>query len=90
MGLNRYAKRKDGNQEEIVRGLRRAGAFVLISDFPDLWVRYLKLWTPLEVKEKDKNGKWKWSSDKQRKFCEEQEIEVVGNLDEALRAIGAI
>jgi hypothetical protein len=40
MTLNRYAKRRDANEPEIIKGLQEIGCDVLQCDHPDLIVGY--------------------------------------------------
>lgn len=85
---NRFAKKVDANQQEIVKYLRKRGASVTITnfgnDFPDLLCGLPKFWSLLEVKEPD------GSIDRgQLKFMSESHgpCAVVTTPDEAWEAI---
>jgi hypothetical protein len=87
MGLNRFAKRKDSSQEAIVKALRKAGVRVWILDTPaDLLCRYMSLWSVLEVKANSKSA----LTPAQKKFIAENDVPIVTNPEEALRALGVI
>lgn len=87
MGLNRYSKRKDSTQGDIVKALRKAGVTVYIQDTPvDLLLNYMGLWSVMECK--SKGGKL---TPNQKKFLEKHpETPIVETPEEALRAVGAI
>src|SRR5213076_2556669 len=90
--MTRYAKKTDGNQKEIVDGLRRFGARVIITnfgdDFPDLLVSTLTSeWVLLEVKQPDgclDRGQMQFLADVR---C--GAVAVVTTEDEALDALDA-
>lgn len=87
MSLNRFAKRKDETQAEIVKALRKVGVKVWILDTPcDLLTYWAGLWLPLEVKT---SGKSRLTED-QEKMRKECGLKVVVNEVEALRAVGVI
>ena len=85
MSLNRYAKRKDENQADIVKALRKAGAYVIVQDHPDLLTYYEGWWLPLEVK----SAKGKLTK-RQKELTEATDCPVVTTPEEALHAIGVI
>lgn len=87
VGLNRYAKRKDANQYEIVKALRIAGALVRVQDFPDLMAKYRGEVRLLEVG--NPANKYRKRSDAQLRFLRDWEIPIVQTPMEALLAIGA-
>jgi hypothetical protein len=90
MSLNRYAKRRDATEPEIVLHLRAWGFQVKQQDFPDLAVRN-PTWPPgiarlLEINGITRNRK---RNAKQVKFLEDWKIPVVKNFDEALSALNS-
>lgn len=86
MSLNRYAKRRDPNEPEIVRALRDIGATVKRLDDIDLLVGWRGRNFLLEVK--DLRGALKPSQEEMVRTWRGQ-YEIVRSVDEALRAIGA-
>lgn len=56
MSYNKYAKRTDANQKEIVESLRDIGVQVIVTNFgdsyPDLMIAY-STWVLVEIKDKD-------------------------------------
>lgn len=86
MSLNRYAKRRDPNEPEIVRALRDIGATVKRLDDIDLLVGWRGRNFLLEVK--DLKGALKPSQEEMARTWRGQ-YEIVRSVDEALRAIGA-
>jgi len=88
MSLNRYAKRRDETEPQIVLDLRRCGYLVWLQDFPDLAVRRSS-WTPglvrwLEVEGITLNRR---RSQAQLEFIREWGIPIVRNSLEALDAL---
>lgn len=86
MSLNRYAKRKDENQTEIVKALRQVGALVHIQDFPDLTVKHRGQLHWLEIGNPE--NKYRKRTQKQIDFIKRWEIPIVQTKFEALLAIG--
>jgi hypothetical protein len=86
VSLNRYAKRRDPNEPEIVRALRDIGATVKRLDDIDLLVGWRGRNFLLEVK--DLKGALKPSQEEMVRTWRGQ-YEIVRSVDEALRAIGA-
>ena len=86
MSLNRYAKRRDPNEPDIVRALRDVGATVKRLDDIDLLVGWRGRNFLLEVK--DRKGALKPSQEEMVRTWRGQ-YEIVRSADEALRAIGA-
>lgn len=87
MSLNRYAKRRDPNEKDIVRALRDIGASVKRLDDIDLLVGWQRRNFLLEVK--TERGALKPSQEDMVKSWRGQ-YEIVRSVDEALRAIGAV
>lgn len=87
MSLNRFAKRRDPNEPEIVRALRDIGATVKRLDDIDLLVGWRGRNFLLEVK--DRNGALKPSQEEMVRTWRGQ-YEIVRSVDEALRVIGAL
>lgn len=91
MSLNRYDKRRDANEKEIVLALRCAGAHVFLLDRPvDLLVGYGGVSHLIEVKIEE-GGRL---TTPQRDFIKRWtgkggDVHVVRTVDEALAAIGA-
>ena len=85
MSLNRYARRVDLNQNEIVKGLRQCGIRVDIMGKPvDLLTFYRGRFLPLEIKHtpyKDKRQK------EQLEFLAQTSCPVVRTFEEAYAAI---
>lgn len=90
MSLNRYAKRRDGNEKEIVDALRKIGAVVVQQDRPcDLWIGWSGQWVAMEVKRPDgriRAAQWKFITDCQAKGLR---AGFVRTVDDALELIGA-
>jgi len=86
MSLNRYAKRRDENEPEIVRALRDIGATIKRLDDIDLLVGWRGRNYLLEVKVE--KGPLKRSQEDMVRTWRGQ-YEIVRSVDEALRAIGA-
>ena len=90
MSLNRYAKRRDETEPDIVQGLRKCGYQVRQQDVPDLAVRRPE-WPDgrvimLEVDGITKNRKRGLA---QLGFLKAWRIPVVKTLEQALAAVGA-
>lgn len=95
--MNRYARRVDANQEEIIRALRQSGATVqplhMVGDgCPDLAVGLRGLNFFLEVKDGAKPPSARQLTRDERAWHEgwRGSVVVVSSVDEALRAVGAI
>lgn len=94
MSLNRYAKKKDRNQDDIIISLESVGAEVWIIGLPvDLLVRFRGMWHLLEVKgsrKKDGTIAHRKGQERQTQFIASTGCPVVTTPSEALEAIGAI
>lgn len=93
MSLNRYAKRRDISEPDIITALERVGALIERMDRPcDLLVRFRGVIYLLEVKtdRSTKEGGKHKGSDEQRAFCSTWNVPMVKTAEEALRVIGAI
>lgn len=95
VSLNRHAKRKDGNHARIVAALRRAGAYVVVTDTPcDAWAGFRGRWTALEFKRDDGPPSRRRLTAEEFAFATACGVDrlpfaIVRNEDEALAAIGA-
>lgn len=88
VGLNRYAKRKDENQDIIVKALERVGAEVWVLDRPcDLAVWFRRTWHMLETK--TRHGRYTALQKAEREQGRGEGIRTVRTPLEALEAIGA-
>lgn len=85
MSLNRYAKRRDQTEPDIVKGLRKRGCQVEQQNFPDLLVRWQGRLYLLEVDGITKNRKRKKA---QLDFLRAWEIPIVKTLQQAMACIG--
>lgn len=86
MTLNRFAKKRDSTEGDIVKALRKAGVHVWLLDTPcDLLTYWAGLWLPLEVKAE----KGKLTAE-QEKMVEEQNLRIVRSPEDALRAVGLL
>lgn len=86
----RFANRRDDNQTEIVKALRKAGASVYIMDHPaDLLVGLPGVTLLVEVKVTHRRGWASEKTDKQKKFLAEWtgQYNIVYTVDEALELI---
>jgi hypothetical protein len=87
MGLNRFARKRDANEREIIDGLEAAGKYAVFQlDRPcDLavYVYATRRWKMLEVKP-ERNARFQPG---QRELCETHGIPIVKNLAEALEAL---
>lgn len=90
----RRAARKDDNQAEIVKGLRKIGVKVEIlnqDDIPDLLIGYRFHFWLFEIKDGKKAPSRRKLRPGQQRFAERwagYPIAKIENLDEALRVIG--
>jgi len=87
VSLNRYAKRRDETEPDIVKGLLKCGCQVRRQDFPDLVVRRAGRVHLLEV---EGITKYRKRSAEQLEFLKAWEIPVVKNLSEALAVLGFV
>lgn len=91
MSLNRYAKRRDSNEPDIVKDLRKCGLLVRQQDFPDLVVRSpswpISRCALFEVDGITKNRK---RSEKQLRFINDWKILLVKSADEVLASLGFV
>jgi hypothetical protein len=84
LSLNRYAKRRDGNEHEIVDALEKIGCLVHRLDWPDLLIQRGKDNFLMEVK--TKRGK---PTDFQKIMKEYGwKVDVARTVDEALAVVG--
>ena len=90
----RYANRIDANQNEIVKGLRGAGAFVRIvtqgDGIPDLLVAYKGYTILMEVKDGDKPPSERKLTKAEQKFFDEWTggmLVIVNSVEEALETL---
>jgi len=86
VSLNRYAKRVDATQNDIVSGLRRSGVAVWIISQPcDTLTCWRGIWLPLECKPLKKRSR-KDQAD-QTEFCNTFGVPIVRTYEEAYAAI---
>lgn len=96
MSLNRYGKRRDENESDIVEALGACGAYVLRQDVPcDLLVGFRGRWFQLEVKDGAKPTYERILTHQQIAFRNDclhhgLPFAVVTTVSEALAAIGAV
>ena len=90
----RYANRIDENQNEIVKALRKAGAYVRIisqgDGIPDLLVAYKGYTILMEVKDGDKVPSARKLTEAEQKFFDEWMggmLVVVNSVDEAIATL---
>lgn len=90
----RYANRIDANQNEIVKGLRGAGAFVRIvtqgDGIPDLLVAYKGYTILMEVKDGDKPPSERKLTKAEQKFFDEWTggmLVIVNSVEEAIETL---
>ena len=88
MSLARHAKRRDDNEAQIIRDLRKVGAVVEQLDKPDLIVRFAFSTYLMEVS--NPKNKYRKREKDQLEFLKTFAIPVVTCSDEALRIIGAM
>lgn len=85
----KYRNRRDANEREIVRGLRRRGVDVYELDEPaDLIVGYGRRLYLLEVKNPAGRGRLTPSQVAFHRKWKEHGVYVIETLDEALQVIG--
>lgn len=88
MSLNRYAKRRDANEPEILKDLRKCGYLVRQQDFPDVALR--KPGWPagmvqlLEIQGVTRN---RVRSEKQKQYLQQWSIPTIGSTVEALSVL---
>lgn len=90
--MTRFANRKDDNQSDIVKALRKAGASVFIMDHPaDLLVGLPGITLLVECKITQRKGWASEKTDKQKKFLEtwKGQYAIVYTPDEALELIAS-
>ena len=91
--LCRRAAKVDGNQREIVKALRGAGAYVESFGPVDLLVAYGGLWHVLEIKDGTKPPSQRQLTKREIQWILEcrnrAPIHLVTSADEALRAVEA-
>ena len=90
----RYANRIDANQNKIVDGLRKAGAYVRIisqgDGIPDLLVGYNGYTILMEVKDGDKVPSARKLTEAEQKFFDEWDggmLVVINSVEEALEIL---
>ena len=90
----RYANRIDENQNEIVKALRKAGAYVRIisqgDGIPDLLVAYKGVTILMEVKDGDKVPSARKLTEAEQKFFDEWTggmLVIVNSVDEAIATL---
>ena len=90
----RYANKIDANQNQIVKGLRGAGAFVRIisqgDGIPDLLVAYKGYTILMEVKDGDKPPSARKLTEAEQKFFDEWTggmLVIVNSVEEALEIL---
>jgi hypothetical protein len=88
VSLNRYSAKRDANEADIIKALRKAGAKVEQLDKPDLIVRFAMRIYLMEVTNPE--NKYRKRDEAQREFLETYMIPEVRTADEALRIIGAM
>lgn len=88
MSLNRYAKRRDANESEILKDLRRCGYLVRQQDFPDVALRKHG-WPDGMVQLLEINGitKNRQRSEKQKQFLQAWSIPTIASTEEALSVL---
>lgn len=88
LSLNRYSAKRDANEAQIIKDLRKVGAKVEQLDRPDLIVRFAGRVYLMEVTNPE--NKYRKRDKEQREFLETFLIPEVRTSDEALRIIGAM
>ena len=90
----RYANRIDENQNEIVKALRKAGAYVRIisqgDGIPDLLVAYKGYTILMEVKDGDKVPSARKLTEAEQKFFDEWTggmLVIVNSVEESLATL---
>jgi hypothetical protein len=88
MSFNRYDRKVDSTQGDIVKALRRAGVRVEIISRPvDLLTLYRGVWKPIEVEGTAKK-RTRRDQEKQKAFIAQTGTPVVKTVLEALQAVG--
>lgn len=94
--MTKYRHKVDGNQSEIVKALRNAGAFVHLQPADkglfDMIVGYDGLWYVLEVKDPDSSRGNKLTMDEIKYICDirnRAKVYPVQSAEQALAIIGA-
>ncbi len=89
MGFNRYARKVDKSQAEIVEALESAGVLVYVISWPcDLLCQYRGKWQTLEVKTPGPPSRLRRSDmSRQNEFLDLTRTPVVSTVNEALDAI---
>jgi hypothetical protein len=88
--LNRYARKVDASQGQIVAALRKAGISVWIIGEPCDLLTYnprTQLWKPLEVKPTDLHNAHRKDQGRQREFMATYAVPIVKTAQEALKAV---
>ena len=86
MSLGRHAKRRDQSEAAIVQALRQVGAQVIQCDAFDLLVIYQGHTFMLECK----TGKEPLTARQERLLADGWPLHVVRDVEQALKAIGAL
>ena len=86
MSLGRYAKKRDRSEAAIIAALRKVGAQVIQCDRFDLLVIYQGHVHMLEAK----TGKEPLTASQQQLMDDGWPLHVVRDVDQALKAIGAM
>lgn len=89
MSLNRYAKRRDANEREIIEALEAIGCTVAASDVVDLLVGRQGATYLLEVKDGNKTPSRRKLTQSQKKLQAgwKGHYAVVTSVDEAIKAV---
>jgi hypothetical protein len=87
MGLNRYAKRRDGNEHPIVQALIAAGCDVIQMDAVDIIVGRAGINYMLEIKQPKRRRQLQPSQIKLRDSWRGQ-YAIVSSAQEALKVVG--
>lgn len=88
MSLNRYAKRVDSTQADIVAALKKAGIGVWVISQPvDILTLYAGKWLPLEIKSDTSSARTRKDQERQKQFLAITGVPVVKNAQEAITAI---
>lgn len=95
MSLNRYAKRRDTNEDDLVVFAKGCGIELVKTDKPLDWLAgWRGQWVPTEIKRPDKEGHADEFTDAQRLFITRARdcrlpVWVWRTSDDVLRSIGA-
>lgn len=91
MSLNRYAKKRDSNESEIIQALTDVGAYVIKLDRFDLLVAFMGGLFALEVKVNEKAKVTKIQREDSAEFAKVgTPYTFVYSPEDALKAIGAM